>query len=254
MHFTSRAEVEADARDALARANEAVPRWFGRLPVTTCEVVPMPAHEEENSSIAYYRQAALDGSRPGQYYINTSHPETRPRYESRCLAYHESVPGHHLQIAIGQELTKLPDFRRHLGPTAFFEGWGLYTERLADEMGLYATDVDRLGMLSMDAWRPVARRRYRDARVRLDAAAGDRLHDRSPRSRRTTSPARSTVTSPGRHGPWATRPASSRSSPSAARPSDRPADGSTSVPSTTPCSGTGPCRWPPSGPCQAEEP
>ena len=153
MHFASRAEVEADARDALARANEAVPAWFGRLPVTPCEVVPMPAHEEENSSIAYYRQAALDGSRPGQYYINTSHPETRPRYESRCLAYHESVPGHHLQIAIAQELTELPDFRRHLGPTAFFEGWGLYTERLADQMGLYATDIDRLGMLSMDAWR-----------------------------------------------------------------------------------------------------
>ncbi len=153
MHFETAAEVEADARDSLARANEAVPAWFGRLPVTPCEVVPMPAHEEENSSIAYYRQAALDGSRPGQYYINTSHPETRPRYESRCLAYHESVPGHHLQIAIGQELTALPDFRRHLGPTAFFEGWGLYTERLADQMGLYATEVDRLGMLSMDAWR-----------------------------------------------------------------------------------------------------
>ena len=116
----------------------------------------MPAHEEENSSIAYYRQAALDGSRPGQYYINTSHPETRPRYESRCLAYHESVPGHHLQIAIGQELTALPDFRRHLGPTAFFEGWGLYTERLADQMGLYDTDVDRFGMLSMTPGGPAA--------------------------------------------------------------------------------------------------
>jgi len=153
MHFTTRAEVEADAREALARAYDAVPAWFGRLPVAPCEVVTMPAHEEANSSVAYYRQAAIDGSRPGQYYINSSHPETRPRYESRCLAYHESVPGHHLQIAIAQELSDLPEFRRHTGPTAFVEGWGLYTERLSDQMGLYATDVDRLGMLSMDAWR-----------------------------------------------------------------------------------------------------
>ena len=153
MHFTTRAEVEAAARDALARADEAVPAWFGRLPGAPCEVVPMPAHEEDNSSAAYYRQAAIDGSRPGQYYINSSHPETRPRYEARCLAYHESVPGHHFQIAIAQELTDLPDFRRHTGPTAFIEGWGLYTERLSDQMGLYPTDIDRLGMLSMDAWR-----------------------------------------------------------------------------------------------------
>ena len=153
MQFATRAEVEATARVALARANAAVPAWFGRLPVAPCEVVPMPAHEEEHSTIAYYRQPATDGSRPGQYFLNTSHPETRPRYEAECLAYHEAVPGHHLQIAIAQELTGLPDFRRHLGATAFWEGWGLYTERLADEMGLYTGDLDRIGMLSMDAWR-----------------------------------------------------------------------------------------------------
>ena len=75
------------------------------------------------------------------------HPETRPRYEAEVLAYHESIPGHHLQIAIAQELAGLPAFRRHLGPTAFFEGWGLYTERLADEMGLYSGDLDRIGVL-----------------------------------------------------------------------------------------------------------
>ena len=95
----------------------------------------------------------MDGSRPGQFFINTSRPETRPRYEAEALAYHEAVPGHHLQIAIGQELPHLPLFRRHLGPTAFFEGWGLYTERLSDEMGLYTGDLDRIGVLSFDAWR-----------------------------------------------------------------------------------------------------
>lgn len=153
MHFSTRDEVAETARTALARAQAATPDWFGRLPVTPCAVVRIQPHEEEHSTIAYYREAATDGSRPGEYYINTSHPETRPRYEAECLAYHESVPGHHLQIALAQEQTGLPEFRRHLGPTAFIEGWGLYTERLADEMGLYSGDVDRLGMLSMDAWR-----------------------------------------------------------------------------------------------------
>jgi uncharacterized protein (DUF885 family) len=113
----------------------------------------MGPHEEEHSTIAYYRQPAPDGSRPGQYYVNTSAPATRPRYEAEALAFHESIPGHHLQIAIGQELAGIPEFRRHLGPTAFFEGWGLYTERLSDEMGLYSGDLDRFGILSFDAWR-----------------------------------------------------------------------------------------------------
>jgi uncharacterized protein (DUF885 family) len=153
LHFATPAEVQAKAVFALARATEAIPQWFGRLPQAPCDVVRMGPHEEEHSTIAYYRHPAEDGSRPGQYYINTSHPETRPRYEAEVLAYHESVPGHHLQIAIGQELDGLPAFRRNLGPTAFFEGWGLYTERLADEMGLYSGDLDRIGVLSFDAWR-----------------------------------------------------------------------------------------------------
>ena len=153
LHFTTRDEVFAKAAASLARAEEAIPGWFGRLPQARCEVVRMGAHEEEHSTIAYYRSPADDGSRPGQYYINTSHPETRPRYEAEALAYHEAVPGHHLQIAIAQELPGLPAFRRHLGPNAFFEGWGLYVERLADEMGLYSGDVDRIGVLSFDAWR-----------------------------------------------------------------------------------------------------
>jgi len=85
--------------------------------------------------------------------VNTSAPETRPRYEAEVLAYHESIPGHHLQLAIMQELPDIPAFRRHSGVTAFVEGWGLYTERLAVEMGLYTADLDRIGVLSYDAWR-----------------------------------------------------------------------------------------------------
>jgi uncharacterized protein (DUF885 family) len=153
LHFSTREEIAAVARASLDRANAAIGDWFGRLPKAPCEVVVMPAHEEKHSTIAYYREPAADGSRPGQYYINTSAPETRPRYEAETLAFHESVPGHHLQIAIAQELESLPAFRRFNGTTAFIEGWGLYTERLSAEMGLLSGEIDRFGVLSFDAWR-----------------------------------------------------------------------------------------------------
>jgi uncharacterized protein (DUF885 family) len=153
LHFTSAEQIEAVAQHSLARAQAAIPDWFGRLPRTPCEVTRMLPHEEQHSTIAYYRESAPDGSRPGRYYINTWRPETRPRYEAEALAFHEAVPGHHLQVALAQELTAMPAFRRHGRLTAYVEGWGLYTERLADEMGLYSGDLDRLGMLSFDAWR-----------------------------------------------------------------------------------------------------
>ena len=153
LYFTTREEIEATARAALERANAAIGEWFGRLPKAPCEVVVMPAHEEKHSTIAYYREPAADGSRPGQYYLNTYAPVTRPRYEAETLAFHESVPGHHLQLAIMQEVTELPAFRRFNGSTAYIEGWGLYAERLSDEMDLLSTEIDRFGVLSFDAWR-----------------------------------------------------------------------------------------------------
>ena len=153
LYFSTRDEVAQKAEEALDRARKAIPNWFGRLPETPCEVVRMEEHEEKHSTIAYYRGPAEDGSRPGRYYINTSEPQTRPRYEAMALAYHESIPGHHLQIAIAQELEGIPEFRKNSGVTAFIEGWGLYAERLADEMGLYSSDLDRIGVLSFDAWR-----------------------------------------------------------------------------------------------------
>lgn len=153
LYFATRDEVVEKAESALSRAKSAIPKWFGRLPRADCEVVRMEEHEEKYSTIAYYREPAADGSRPGRYYVNTSAPETRPRYEAEVMAYHESIPGHHLQIAIAQELEGLPEFRKHSGVTAFVEGWGLYSERLGEEMGLYSSDLDRIGVLSFDAWR-----------------------------------------------------------------------------------------------------
>jgi uncharacterized protein (DUF885 family) len=154
MQFANAQQIETKARETLAKAQAAVPRWFGAVqPKTPCVVKVMGMHEAPYSTIAYYRQPSGDGKRPGQYMINTYMPETRPRYEAEALAFHESVPGHHLQIAVAQELTRVPEFRKHQGVTAFVEGWGLYSERLADEMGLYSSDLDRIGMLSYDAWR-----------------------------------------------------------------------------------------------------
>jgi uncharacterized protein (DUF885 family) len=153
MHFRTAADVEAKARKTLARAKAAIPNWFGILPKADCQVKVMGMHEAPYSTIAYYRNPAMDGSRPGYYFINTYKPETRPTYEAEALAFHESIPGHHLQIAIAMELQGLPEFRKNQGVTAFVEGWGLYSERLAADMNLYSGDLDRIGMLSFDAWR-----------------------------------------------------------------------------------------------------
>jgi uncharacterized protein (DUF885 family) len=153
LYFKTSAEVQAAAEQALADAKAKIPDWFGILPQADCTVVPVPDYEAPFTTIAYYQQPAPDVGRPGQYNINLYAPETRPRFEARVLAYHESIPGHHLQIAIAQERSELPAFRRHEGFTAFVEGWALYTEVLADEMGLYPTPLDEMGRLSFDAWR-----------------------------------------------------------------------------------------------------
>jgi uncharacterized protein (DUF885 family) len=153
LYFTSRDEVLAAAQHALDRAKAAIPRYFSVLPKTDCVMREIPAYEAPYSTIAYYRQPHYDGSKPGEYFVNTFKPDTRPRFELEALTWHESIPGHHLQIALAQELGALPTFRKLEGSTAFVEGWALYTERLADEMGLYSSDLDRIGKLSYDAWR-----------------------------------------------------------------------------------------------------
>lgn len=153
LRFTTSEEVEEKARTSLARAEEVMDASFGILPQLPCEVLPIPDFEAPYTTIAYYRPGSAEAGRIGAYFINTYAPETRPRFEAEVLAYHEAIPGHHLQIAIAQEIEAMPAFRRHGGWTAFVEGWALYTERLSDEMGLYSGDLDRMGILSFDAWR-----------------------------------------------------------------------------------------------------
>jgi uncharacterized protein (DUF885 family) len=153
LRFTTGAEILQSGRDALERATAALPAVVGRAPSAPCRVDEMSAYEARDAVLGYYQPPAADGSHPGVHWLNTSAPQTRTRYEYEALAFHESVPGHHLQFALAQELEELPRFRRFGYVTAFSEGWALYTERLADELGLYSSDLERFGMLSFDSWR-----------------------------------------------------------------------------------------------------
>lgn len=152
LRYTESADIVADARRAMEKAEAAVGAWFGRLPTAPCVIEPQTPAEVGGGIFAFYMPPAPDGSRPGSYRINAADPANTTRFDAEAVAYHETLPGHHLQLALAQELD-LPEFRRQSWTTAYAEGWGLYTERLADEMGLYSSDLDRLGMLANDSLR-----------------------------------------------------------------------------------------------------
>jgi prolyl oligopeptidase len=151
--YRDRHSILEEFRRILRRVDERLPRFFGRLPKIGYVVKPIEEYREKDAPAAYYYGPPEDGSRDGIFYANTFAPHTRPRYNMAALAVHEAVPGHHLQIAISAELKDLPRFRRHGGFTAFVEGWALYTERLAVEMGIYESDLEHFGMLNYQAWR-----------------------------------------------------------------------------------------------------
>ncbi len=133
--------------------DDKLPHEFGRLPRLPFAVREIPRESEESATTAYYEPGSPALGVAGGYEVNTSHLDQRPLYEIPSLSLHESQPGHHLQIALQQERTDLPAFRRHGGLTAFVEGWALYSEQLGDEMGLYRTPYERFGHLSYEMWR-----------------------------------------------------------------------------------------------------
>ncbi len=144
------------AQEQTDRAYGAAPEYFTRLPSANCYVKAVESYREADSPPAFYMPPSLDGSRQGQYYINTYQPAERQLHRIAAITFHEATPGHHFQIAIEMELVGLPAFRTlgaKMAGVAYVEGWGLYTERLADEMGLYASDEERLGMLEAQSFR-----------------------------------------------------------------------------------------------------
>ncbi len=151
-----REELLDDVRRRLAALQPHVPAYFGRQPPQALEVRAVPKESQANAPGAYYIAPAMDGSRPGVYFINLGNLEANTRWSLPTLTYHEGSPGHHFQISIGQTLTDLPMLRRSLNPSAFTEGWALYAEQLASEMGLYRDDpLGDLGRLRAELFRSV---------------------------------------------------------------------------------------------------
>jgi uncharacterized protein (DUF885 family) len=132
-----------------------LPQLFGRLPKAPFEVVAVPAYMEKTSAPAYYEAATPDGSRPGHLFIDTYNATDRNLYAVEAIAYHEGLPGHHLQLSIAQELTGVPTFRKHGHYTAYIEGWGLYSERLGKDVGFYQDPYSDYGRLEADIWRAI---------------------------------------------------------------------------------------------------
>jgi len=153
---TSRETLIARAVEDIGRAHDAAPQMFRRIPRAECRVIPVEEYKERDAPFAYYYQPSADSTRPGTYYVNTFDLPSRTYSRLASTTYHEAIPGHHFQISLESENTALNNFRRFAARYAgggYVEGWGLYAERLSDEMGLYRNEAERFGMLDAQAWR-----------------------------------------------------------------------------------------------------
>ncbi len=152
-YHTSREDYIAEAEARMAAMQAKLPDYFGVLPKSPLSIKAVEAFREKSAGKAFYQSPAPDGSRPGVYYVNLYNLRDMPKTELEALAYHEGVPGHHLQRAVQTELKDVPPFRRFAGFTAYTEGWGLYTEELGKDMGFYTDPYSDFGRLGMELWR-----------------------------------------------------------------------------------------------------
>ena len=152
---TSREQLLDAYRSYLGPMQAKLPQLFGRLPKAKFEVAQVPEYAEKDSADAYYEDGAPDGSRPGRIFVDTYNFGDRDLFDVESTAYHEGLPGHHMQISIAQELDNIPEFRKFGGYTAYVEGWGLYSERLGKDIGLYQDPYSDYGRLQNDIWRAI---------------------------------------------------------------------------------------------------
>ena len=148
LHYRDARTLVADATGAIAKASTAMGNWFGVLPKAPCVATSI-----DQGPLAFYSQPSEDGSQPGTFFFNTADPSMWGTFQLEATAYHEGIPGHHLQVTLTLENDDLHDLHKQPLSVAYLEGWALYTERLADEMGLYSTEMDRVGMLTADSMR-----------------------------------------------------------------------------------------------------
>jgi len=153
--YSDSASLVRAYRDIAKRADPGLIKLFGRLPRLPYGVTTIPSFMAKSQTTAYYEGGSLEAGRPGYFFVNTYDLKSRPKWEMEALSLHEAVPGHHLQIALAQELEGLPEFRRYGGYTAFVEGWGLYSEGLGPELGMYQDPYSKFGQLTYEMWRAV---------------------------------------------------------------------------------------------------